>query len=76
VNDIEDKLVRPFYLKILHGNLVTQVSGREQEMLLEQMRTVIGTITFEDIIYLWTRGWRASLMASWWAAVRRWRRSR
>jgi hypothetical protein len=72
VNDIEDKLVTPFYLKILHGNVVTQVSGLEQEMLLEQMRTVVGTIAFEDITYLWTRGWRASLMASWWAAVRRW----
>jgi hypothetical protein len=45
VNDIEDKLVTPFYLKVLHGNLVTQVPGREQEVILGQMSAVAGAVT-------------------------------
>ena len=60
MNDIEDKLLTPFYLKVLHGNLVTQVPGREQEVILGQMSAVARTVTFEDVAYLWTRGWRAS----------------
>jgi Family of unknown function (DUF6000) len=72
VNEVERRLVAPFYLKVLHGNVVSPKSAGERDAVLRQMRAVAGTVSLDDAVYLWARGWRASLMASWWAAVWRW----
>jgi hypothetical protein len=36
------------------------------------MRVVAPDVTFATAVYLWSRGWREALMASWWAAVWQW----
>lgn len=72
MSEAESRLVTPFYLRVLHGNLVSPALARERGTVLRQMRAVAATVTLADAEYLWMRGWRASLMASWWAAVWRW----
>jgi hypothetical protein len=72
VDEITSRLVTPFYLRVLHGNVVSPGCAGERDALLMQMRAVAPAVTFGDALHLWPRGWRESLMASWWAAVWRW----
>ena len=65
-------LVAPFYLAVLHGNMVSPGFRGRPDELLQQMRAVAPAVTLENALYLWPRGWREGLMASWWAAVWRW----
>jgi hypothetical protein len=61
-------------MDVLHGNLVALApSGSRQDEIVCQMRAV-AEATFDVAVGLWSRGWRAALMASWWAAVWRWPR--
>jgi hypothetical protein len=72
VDEITSRLVAPFYLRVLHGNMVSSMGAGERDGLLRQMRAVAPAVTFGDALQLWPAGWRQSLMASWWAAVWRW----
>jgi hypothetical protein len=73
VGQIERRLVAPFYLDVLHGNLVALApSASRQDEIVRQMRAVAGEVTFDVAVGLWSRGWREALMASWWAAVWQW----
>ena len=71
MDEVTAKLVAPFYRAVLHGNVVNGLSGDPDEVL-RQMRAAAQVVTFQDALYLWPRGWREGLMASWWAAVWRW----
>lgn len=73
VGEIERRLVAPFYLDVLHGNLVALAPlASRQDQIVYQMQAVAAEATFDVAVYLWSRGWREALMASWWAAVWRW----
>ncbi len=72
VDEITAKFVVPFYLEILHGNVVNQAPAADHEAALARMRAVAPEVTFDIALDLWPRGWREGLMASWWAAVWRW----
>jgi hypothetical protein len=73
VDQIERRVVAPFYLDVLHGNLVALApSASLQDQIVRQMRVVAAEVTLDTAVYLWSRGWRQALMASWWAAVWQW----
>ena len=73
MGEIERRLVAPFYMDVLHGNLVALASSASrQDEIVREMRAVASEATFDVAVHLWSRGWREALMASWWAAVWRW----
>ncbi len=36
---------------------------------MRKMETMAADVTFDVAVFLWSRGWREALMASWWAGV-------
>jgi hypothetical protein len=74
VDEIASRFVAPFYLKVLHGNVVGERYASRRLQVQAEMAAVAGEVTFDVALELWPRGWREGLMASWWAAVWRWSR--
>lgn len=73
VGQIERRFVAPFYMDVHHGNLVALApSASRQDEIVQEMRVAAPEVTFDAAVYLWSRGWREALMASWWAAVWQW----
>jgi hypothetical protein len=64
------RFVAPFYLRVLHGNLVAPTSEDEEAVLITEMKSVSRDVTVEICQELWSRGWREGLMASWWGGRR------
>ena len=65
VGEIERRLVAPFYMDVLHGNLVALASSASrQDEIVHQMQAVASEATFDVAVHLWQRGWREALMAS------------
>jgi hypothetical protein len=71
VDSLASRYVASFYLKVLHGNLVT-LPASERDELSAGMQLVAGDVTLDDAEALWPGGWREGLMASWWAGLWRW----
>lgn len=72
MDEITSRFVVPFYLHVLHGNVVYLHRRGERAKVLKQMRAAAALVTFEEALHLWPGGWRESLMASWWSAVWQW----
>ena len=73
VRQIERRFVAPFYMDALYGNLVARASSASrQDEIVREMRFAAPEVTLDTAVYLWSRGWREALMASWWAAVWQW----
>ena len=70
---IERMFIAPFYMHVLHGNLVALAPlASGQDEIVREMRAIAPEMTFATAVYLWSQGWREALMASWWAAVWQW----
>ncbi|HCU91771.1 MAG TPA: hypothetical protein DHU96_03160 [Actinobacteria bacterium] len=63
MDEITSRFVVPFYLHVLHGNVVYLRRRCERVKVLKQMRAVAGLVTFENAPHLWPIGWQESLMA-------------
>lgn len=72
MESINRRYVAPFYLDVLHGNLL-RLDDEKRALLVQQMRAAATTVTVEIAESLWrSGGWREAMMASWWAACWRW----
>ncbi|MEI8058268.1 MAG: DUF6000 family protein [Actinomycetes bacterium] len=72
MDEVAARLVAPFYLNVLHGNL-TRLTPSEQDSLRAQMRAVATEVSLDDARSLWAlMEWRCNIMASWWATVWGW----
>jgi hypothetical protein len=73
VRHVKRRFVAPFYMDVLHGNLVALASSAcRQDEIVREMRAVAPEVSLDTAVYLWSQGWREALMASWWAAVWQW----
>jgi Family of unknown function (DUF6000) len=72
VDEAAARLVAPFYLNVLHGNL-TGLAASEQATVKDEMRGVAAEVTLDVARSLWQMlEWRCNIMASWWATVWGW----
>ena len=62
------RLVTPFHLDVLHGNLLA-ASPDARGATEHAIRAAARTIGPGELADLLPRGWREALMAGWWAAV-------
>ena len=62
------RLVKPFYLDVLGGNLLHAVPDA-RGAIEQAIRAAARTIRPGELADLLRRGWREALMAGWWAAV-------
>ena len=62
------RLVKPFYLDVLGGNLL-HAAPDARGAIEQAMRAAARTIRPGELADLLRRGWREALMAGWWAAV-------
>ena len=58
MDEITSRLVAPFYLRVVHGNVVRSMGAGERAAVLRQMRAVAPAVTFGDALQLWPAGWR------------------
>ena len=68
VHEPTTRLVTPFHLDVLHGNLLA-ASPDAHGATEHAMRAAARTIGPSELADLLPHGWREALMAAWWAAV-------
>jgi len=57
-DEVTSRLFAPFYLKVLHGNVMSPGCADERDALLAQMRAVAPAVTFRGHADPWPKGWR------------------